>query len=122
MARAAWLRGLPERWGLSDLVDETKGVTYFRRWGFSINEGQGPFCIHVEWFTIWWFFIYVCVFGKRVCFKWRNELAYLEACLQANMYWFDRCHNSNPHIQDDTDCTPGEWITKVDAWLEENEV
>lgn len=26
-----------------------RGVTYFRRWGFSINEGAGPLNIHVRW-------------------------------------------------------------------------
>lgn len=41
-----------------------KGLTYFRWWGFSINEGQFP-NIHVSWSH--WFFIYIALTPR---WKW----------------------------------------------------
>lgn len=41
-----------------------KGITYFSRHGFSINEGSGPINIHVSWRWPWIGF-YVFVLGWR---------------------------------------------------------
>lgn len=44
-------------------------LTYFRRWGFSINEGGGPVNLHMQWFRPWcWLFIYLYAFGKSFSF------------------------------------------------------
>ena len=40
-----------------------KGITYFKRWGLSINEGGTPFNIHIRWKP--YFFIYIYFFGKK---------------------------------------------------------
>ena len=47
-----------------------RGCTYFRRWGFSINEGSGPVNVHMSW--AWpkhrlgeWFFFYLFAFGRK---------------------------------------------------------
>lgn len=47
-----------------------KGVTYFRSWGFSINEGEFP-NVHLSWNKRSLFFY--CAFrwkGKPKRFKW----------------------------------------------------
>lgn len=43
-------------------------VTYFRRWGFSINEGGTPANIHASWGVGYWLFAYVYLFGLRAWF------------------------------------------------------
>jgi hypothetical protein len=48
--------------GLKEI--EMKPVTYFKRWGFSINEGGTPFNIHMSWNKK--FFMYMYFFGKRI--------------------------------------------------------
>jgi hypothetical protein len=51
-------------------------VTYFRRWGFSINEGGGPANIHMQWNRgAFRFFFYVYVLGLRwsFCIKRRGK-------------------------------------------------
>lgn len=40
------------------------GITYFRCWGFSINEGGTPINIHVQWRDRFGFYLYF--FGKRI--------------------------------------------------------
>lgn len=48
-----------------------KSITYFRWWGFSINEGQFP-NIHISWRVggYWHLFIYVAINDKyRWCTK-----------------------------------------------------
>jgi len=50
------------------------GVSYFRKWGFSINEGGTPINIHIQWFRPWtWFFIYLYIFGKRFHWTWKRS-------------------------------------------------
>lgn len=42
-----------------------KGITYFNRHGFSINEGEGPINIHVSWFQggyIFYFYLFIWIF------------------------------------------------------------
>ena len=39
-------------------------VTYFRKWGFSINEGRTPINIHIRWDYKFGFYLYF--FGKRI--------------------------------------------------------
>jgi hypothetical protein len=41
-----------------------KGFTYFKSWGFSINEGGTPINIHVQWKNRMYFYLYF--FGKRI--------------------------------------------------------
>lgn len=41
------------------------GITYFRWWGFSVNEGRYP-NIHVNWRDGYW---YVCL-GPKL--RWHN--------------------------------------------------
>ena len=49
-----------------------KGLTYFRKWGFSINEGGTPINIHMQWNNKFGFYLYF--FGKRIVFvKGKNE-------------------------------------------------
>ena len=49
-----------------------KGLTYFRKWGFSINEGGTPINIHMQWKNKFGFYLYF--FGKRIVFvKGKNE-------------------------------------------------
>jgi len=43
-----------------------KGITYFRPWGFSINEGGTPINICIQWTKNFGFYIYF--FGLR--FSW----------------------------------------------------
>jgi hypothetical protein len=46
-----------------------KGVTYFRWYGFSINEGGTPANITILYARPWFkFFFYVYLFGKRFSF------------------------------------------------------
>lgn len=55
--------------------DDTKGLplTYFRRWGFSINEGAGPVNVHAQWNRDWcYLFFYLYVLGARFSFVWRK--------------------------------------------------
>ena len=40
------------------------GVTYFARWGLSINEGSGPVNVHFRWTPH--VFIYLYLFGLRL--------------------------------------------------------
>ena len=42
-----------------------KPVTYFRNWGFSINEGGTPINLHIQWKNRIGFYIYF--FGVRLC-------------------------------------------------------
>lgn len=51
-------------------------MTYFRWWGFSINEGSGPVNIHVSWFTTHWLFFYIFAFGWR----WHWEITRRKRC------------------------------------------
>ena len=41
-------------------------VTYFRKWGFSINEGGTPVNITMMWRDRLFFYLYF--FGKRIVF------------------------------------------------------
>lgn len=47
-----------------------RGITYFRWWGFSVNEGRFP-NIHVSWCLggDWHLFWYVCL-GPKL--RWHN--------------------------------------------------
>ena len=51
-------------------MDRTaKGCMYFSAHGFSINEGEKPVNVHMQWLTSeCWFFVYVYLFGLRVEF------------------------------------------------------
>ncbi len=50
-----------------------KGVTYFKWWGFSINEGKGPFNIHISWFKHdYRFYVYIYFKGKRWFKIWKG--------------------------------------------------
>lgn len=40
-----------------------KGLTYFKKWGFSVNEGAGPINLHMSWYD--GLFVYVYLFGWR---------------------------------------------------------
>jgi hypothetical protein len=49
-----------------------KSVTYFRRWGFSINEGGGPVNVHMQWRNERCrLFIYLYLFGRRWSYCWK---------------------------------------------------
>ena len=57
-----------------------KGVTYFNKWGFSVNEGEGPINFCVLWrrpplHEESWLFIYVFVYKWR--FSWNFSLKML---------------------------------------------
>lgn len=48
------------------------GYTYFRRNGFSINEGAGPVNVHASWDRDWCrLFVYVYAFGLRWSHCWK---------------------------------------------------
>ncbi len=44
-------------------------VTYFRWWGFSINEGGVPANIHISWMrSYYWFYFYIFIWKWRYSF------------------------------------------------------
>lgn len=46
-------------------------LTYFKRWGFSINEGGTPVNLHAQWGTFCKLFVYVYFFGFRWSGCWK---------------------------------------------------
>lgn len=47
-----------------------KGVTYFRWWGFSINEGGGPVNVTAIWAGRLPKILYVYFYGRRFAKVW----------------------------------------------------
>ena len=49
-------------------------ITYFKRYGFSYNEGGGPFNIHISWFDKdYYIFFYIFIIKWRFHFMWKRD-------------------------------------------------
>lgn len=51
-------------------MSDERGLTYFKEWGFSINEGAGPVNVHASWYA--GLFVYVYFFGLRWHKHWKR--------------------------------------------------
>ena len=53
-------------WGVYKFIDDYNThqipITYFEKWGFSINEGGGPVNIHISWNCPHKFYFYLFIY------------------------------------------------------------
>jgi hypothetical protein len=68
---------------IGEMINSMKGITYFQKWAFSINEGAGPANIHMSINQLGWLFnVYVSILRWELVFyvgnkkkidDWRNQ-------------------------------------------------